>query len=153
MDTERLTICFELLQKLRASLESRLTNWVKVAISASLMCVVFFFAPELFFADTSTLSLFSSNRNRKQLNIGRIFPFRSFFPDLIFIGFQPVMVLAKVTPFSDKSCYAYESLCDLCPRRFRWYYSPQCLFLGSDLFQQSSLKVKAFGKLRRIKKF
>ena len=77
METERLTICFELLQKLRASLESRLTNWVKVAISASLMC--FFFAPELFFADTSTLSLFSSNRNRKQLNIGRIFPFRSFF--------------------------------------------------------------------------
>ena len=42
MDTERLTICFELLQKLRASLESRLTNWVKVAISASLMCVVVF---------------------------------------------------------------------------------------------------------------
>ena len=79
MDTERLTICFELLQKLRASLESRLTNWVKVAISASLMCFFFFFAPELFFADTSTLSLFSSNRNRKQLNIGRIFPFRSFF--------------------------------------------------------------------------
>ena len=49
MDTERLTICFELRQKLRASLESRLTNWVKVAISSSLMC---FFAPELFFADT-----------------------------------------------------------------------------------------------------
>ena len=149
MGTERLTICFELLQKLRASLESRLTNWVKVAISASLT----YFAPELFFADTSTLSLFSSNRNRKQLNIGRIFPFRSNFPDLIFIGFQPVMVSAKVTPFSDKSCYAYESLCDLCPHRFRWYYSPQCPFLGSDLFQQSSLKVKAFGKLRRIKKF
>ena len=37
MGTERLTICFELLQKLRASLESRLTNWVKVAISESLM--------------------------------------------------------------------------------------------------------------------
>ena len=63
------------------------------------------------------------------------------------------MVSAKVTPFSDKSCYAYESLCDLCPRRFRWYYSSQCPFLGSDLFQQSSLKVKAFGKVRRIKKF
>ena len=75
MGTERQTICFELLQKSRARLESRLTNWVKVAISASLM----YFAPELFFADTSTLSLFSSNRNRKQLNIGRIFPFMSIF--------------------------------------------------------------------------
>ena len=69
MGTERLTICFELLQKLRASLESRLTSWVKVAISESLM---YFFAPDLFFADTSTLSLFSSNRNRKQLNIGSL---------------------------------------------------------------------------------
>ena len=35
MGTERHTICFELLQKLRASLESPLTNWVKVAISAT----------------------------------------------------------------------------------------------------------------------
>ena len=35
MGTERITICFELLQKLRARLESRLTNGV-VAISASL---------------------------------------------------------------------------------------------------------------------
>ena len=91
----QISICFELLQKLRARLESHLTNWVKVAISASLM----YFAPELFFADTSTLSLFSSNRNRKQLNIGRIFPFRSNFPDLIYIGFQPVSLSKGYTLF------------------------------------------------------
>ena len=142
MGTERLTICFELLQKLRASLESRLTNWVKVAISAGLIN----FSPELFFADTSTLSLFLSNRNRKQLNIGRTFPFRSIFPDLIFIGFQPVMVSAKVTPFSDNSCYAYESLCDLCPRRFRCYCSSHCPFLGSDLFSAKLIKSNSFWK-------
>ena len=50
MGTERLTICFELLQKLHvhvnARLESRLTNWVKVAISASLMYI---FLPRIVF--------------------------------------------------------------------------------------------------------
>ena len=47
-------------------------------------------------------------------------------------------------------------LCDLCPRRFRWYYSPQCPFLESEnivgiFFSKigilRSLKVKAYGKL------
>ena len=70
MGTERLTICFELLQKFKGEVRIP-SNWVKVAISASLM----YFAPELFLADTSTLSFFSSNRNRKQLNIGRVFFF------------------------------------------------------------------------------
>ena len=55
MGTERLTICFELLQKLRASLESRLTNGVKVAISASLM----YFLPLNCFSRTPVLYLCS----------------------------------------------------------------------------------------------
>ena len=55
MGTERHTICFELLQKLRASLKSRLTNWVKVAISASLM----YFCPLNCFSRTPVLYLCS----------------------------------------------------------------------------------------------
>ena len=55
MGYERLSICFELLQKLRAGLESHLTNWVKIAISASLM----YFLPLNCFSRTPVLYLCS----------------------------------------------------------------------------------------------
>ena len=88
MGTKRLTICFELLQKLRARLESRLTNLVKVAISASL----FVFLPPDCFSRTPVLYLCSHRIEIENNSIlEEFFPFRSVFPDLIFIGFQPVI--------------------------------------------------------------
>ena len=41
------------------------------------------------------------------------------FSDFILSGFQPV-ILANVTLFSDKSCFAYEIPCDHCSCLFGW---------------------------------
>ena len=46
-------------------------------------------------------------------------PIGAVFPDFILIGFQPV-IPANVTPFSDKSCFAYEIPCDHCSCLFGW---------------------------------
>ena len=70
-----------------------------------------YFAPELFFADTSTLSCFHRIEIDNNSILAELSPLGAFFPDLIFIGFQPV-----IPCISDKSCYAIEILCDLSAR-------------------------------------
>ena len=99
---------------------------VKAAISASLM----FFAPELFFADVSTLSCFHGMKNENNSILAEIPLLGAFFPDLILIVFQPVIPCKGYNYFfSDKSRYAYEILCDICSCLFDWCFLYQCLFL------------------------
>ena len=60
---------------------------IKVAMSASLMN----FAPELFFADISTLPRFHRIEIENNSILAEFSPLGAFLPDLIFIGFQPVI--------------------------------------------------------------
>ena len=96
MGNERLTICFELLQKLRARLESRLT-WLKLQY-LQVLCI---FAPELnCFSRTPVLYLCSHRLEIENNSIlAEFFPFSSISPDLIFIGFQPVSLRKGYTFF------------------------------------------------------
>ena len=56
-------------------------------LSDPIFVSLMYFAPELFFADTSTLSCFHRIEIENNSILAELSPLGAFFPDLIFIGF------------------------------------------------------------------